>query len=533
VKSVECWAYYFRHHIDLAEYLEQNYGLTFHDSNNQKICNSDPDLVLAITGTNENLWLRSNIPSSQVNEHGIKPRFGNVLTWEAIENNCPIVEAVPIVLKKSKGLQPYRSARLEGIDWISRQTAKRLSIGRTPAVNTYLDNRKIDHALLNTDFKIGAPVPYQQLTAYFSQTKYTSDELKSLLKDIFIMERPAGTRYLLRESSVSVPVYTDQKEFIGFHGRYISSQRTAGKEYFNTGYINDLRSETLYGLHLDPVSQAIAKNKQVIITRGMFELFACYQNGSKQVISTLNQGISSKQFDKVMSLSVNEVIAGFTAPRERQVILGLIHQNLKKVNLSLISADKELDVELGNGSNLSAIMSDCLKRLSADQDAIRVAAIRRRNDNMDTLTEMGGYFLINKADLLGEIAASKRATKKLKTFVGDEFKKATRTLPKGSAFVKMANTLVSSPVLSAFGAELRTLLFLMCKMNPKLGTVTYKHDTLCKDLEISKGVLIKHNKLLVDAGYLLVHKKTSAKTTGPKKKILRSVTFRYYPSSIQ
>ena len=533
MKSVEYWAFRFRNTIDLAEYLEEIHGLVFHEANDKKICDSDPDLSIAIIGHHENLWQRSNIPASKINQHGIKPRYGNILTWEAIENNCPIVEAVSIVLKNSQGLSQYKSARLNRVDWISKSTAKRLSIGRTPAVSTYLEKRKIAHTHLNPDFKIGAPVPYQQLTAYFSQTKYRPDEIKSLLSDIFIIERPVGKRYLSREPSVIVPVYSEEKEFIGFHGRYISPKKSPGKQYFNTGYLNDLRSEILYGRHLKPIMEAISQKNQVILTRGMFELFACYQNGNKQVLSTLNQGISSAQFDKTISLPVNEVIVGFTEPRERQVILGLIHQNLKKVNLAMPPAAIELDIALGKGLDLSTIMSNSLKQLFADQEADRVAAVRRRNVNMDTLTEMGGYILITKADLLGEIAGSKRSVKKLKTFIGDEFKKATRTLPKGSTFVKIANTLVSSPVVSAFGAELRTLLFLMCKVNPKLGTVTYKHDTLCKDLDISKGVLIKHIKLLVDSGYLLVHRKTSVKATGRKKKILRSVTFRYYPSSIQ
>ena len=532
MKSVEYWAFRFRNSIDLAEYLEKNHGLTFHEATDKKICDSDPDLSITTVGQNENLWLRSNIPSSKINQHGIKHRHGNILTWEAVENNCPIVEAVSIVLKNSQGLSQNKSARLNRIDWISKSTAKRLSIGRTPAVNTYLEKRKIDHTHLNPDFKIGAPVPYQQLTAYFSQTKYRPDEIKSLLSDIFIIERPSGKRYLPREYSVTVPVYTKEKEFIGFHGRYISPKKSAGKQYFNTGYLNDLRSDILYGQHLEPIKEAISQNKQVILTRGIFELFACYQNGNKQVLSTLNQGISSSQFDKTMCLPVKEFIAGYTAPRERQVILGFIHQSLKNVNLALTPIDTELDIELASGSSLSFIMSGSLKQLSADEEAERLAGVRRRNDNMDTLTEMGGYFLSKKADLLKEIAVSKRAIKQLKAFVGNEFKNAVRTMPKQPGFVKMANTFASSTVMAGFGAELRTLLFLMCKVNPKIGTITYKHDALCKDLDITKGVLIEHIKILEAAKYLLVHRNTSVKAVGPKKKIQRSVTFRYYPSCI-
>jgi hypothetical protein len=532
VKSVDYWAYYSRHHIDLVDYLEQNYGLTFHDAPGQKICDSDPALVLNLVGPHENLWLRSNIPSSQVNEHDIKPRYGNVLTWEAIENNCPIVEAVPLVLKKSKGLQPYRSARLGELDWIGRKTAKRLSIGRAPSVNTYLEERNIDHSQLNTVFKIGAPLPYQQLAAFFSQTKYTSDELKSMLKAIFISERPYGYKYFPREPSVAVPVYSEKKEFVGFHGRFIDSNKSGMQRYFNTGYLDDLHAEVLYGLHIDQINQAIGQNKQVIVTRGMFELFACYQNGSKQVISTLNQGVSSNQFEKIMNLPINEVIAGFTAPRERQVILGLIHQSLKKVNLSLTPADKELDIELGNGSSLSSIISACLKNLLADEDAIRLASIKRRNENMTTLTQMGGYFLINKADLLEKVAGSKRLIRNLKSFIDSNFKKATRTLPKATGFVKMANTLASGAVIDSFGAELRTLIFLMCKVNPKLGVINYTQTALCKDLGISQGTLIKHVKILTESKYLLVHRKTTRKAVGRKNKIQRSVTFRYYPSTI-
>ena len=337
-------AFLFQHNIDLESYLKKNYQLDFLVVGAKRICTQEPDLHLGTGVDYENTWIRSGISSTEINWLSIKSKHGNILTWEALENNCSLTEAVTHVKLKSQNLEPYKSKCLQRLERFARMVTDRMTIGRSSRVTDYLESRGVDYLQLDRDFDIGSPGTFENLVSFFSSTPFSKEQVRSILLDLFIARRSGDPKYIPFRQSVVVPVYSKTENFLGFHGRYVSENYS--NKYFNTGWLRQDVTNTLFGEEKSSIQEAIRRKKQLILTKGIFDFFVCYQNGFHQVLATLNQGISSKQFDRVMKYPVSDIVVGFTASKERDSILGHMQQSLNKVDMSLIDGNRDIDVAI-------------------------------------------------------------------------------------------------------------------------------------------------------------------------------------------
>ncbi len=521
-------AFIFQHTIDLEEYLKENYQLDFHLVGTKRICTQDPDLQLGTGADYENTWIKPGISSTEINSLSIKSKHGNILTWEALENNCSLTEAITHVKLKSHNLDPYKSKYLKRLERFAKMVTDRMTIGRPSQVTDYLGSRGIDYSDLDNDFAIGSPNTFENLVNFFSSTQFSKDQIRSIFLDLFIARRSGDPEYLPFRQSVVVPVYTLEQGFLGFHGRVLPG--ASGPKYFNTGWLRQDVTNTLFGEEKSSIQEAIRRKKQLILTKGIFDWFACYQNGSQQVLATLNQGISSKQFVRVVNYPVKEIIVGFTAPNERDAILGLMSQSLNTVDLSLIYGDQDIDEAIIAGSGLSDLISSALTDLKATEDGRIAAAIKTRKARMDALTELGQTFLISEANLTSLVKTSKKSPRKMKDFLLEQGNEESSVVP-GGKYIRFPKTFITETILGGFGAELRTLLFLLLKTKGRQTPINYTQSALRADLGLSQAVLIDHLKKLKVAGYLLEKKDIRIEQLKTKRK--RTVVFHYYPSTIK
>ena len=520
-------AFIFQHTIDLEEYLKENYGLKVQVIGKKRICTQDSDLELGTGVAYENTWIRTDSSSIGSSSLGIKIAHGNVLTWEALQNTCSLTEAITHVKLKSQNLGVYKSKHLKRLEGFAKMVTIRMTIGRPSQVTHYLESRGIDYSELDKDFAIGSPGTFENLVSYFSSTQFSIEQIRSIFLDLFIARRSGDPKYLPFRQSVIVPVYSKTNDFLGFHGRNVSD---GPKKYFNTGWLRQDVASTLFGEEISSIHEAIKQKKQLILTKGIFDFFACYQAGYRQVLATLNRGISSEQFNRVVEFPVSDIVVGFTAAKERDSILGLMQQSLNKVDLSLIDDSRDIDVAVMEGINLSDLMSAAVADIKVTEEGIIAAALKKKKKEKDALTEFGQTFLVGGVKLENLIKTSKKSPRKIKNFLLDESKNSRSTISEGG-YVRFPKTFVTNPILEGFGAELRTLLHLLIKTKDRQVPVNYTQSSLRADLGLSQAVLIDHLKKIKESGYLMWKKDIRIEPLQTKRK--RTVVFHYYPSTIK
>ncbi len=528
MKSIQYHDFQFRHRVDLREYLEKHHSLKFKSHNGNYTCTADPNLSIHMSGKYENTWVRADLTTSTKNNYGVYLKYGTVIDWESIKSDCSVVKAVQIVTKNKKSLHDYKTVHYKKLESLFTKIATRFRYSRLPEVVDFLKSRGLDHTPYAQEFNIGSPISYDALVNALVTANTAASQIIDLLNDLFIVRRPLNYEYLPFAPSVIVPVYDKTGDFVGFHGRRVSpgiSQR-----YYNTGFLRDRTKDILYGEDKDEIRESIGKKKQLILTKGIFDFFACYQAGYHQVLSSLNRGISVQQFDRVMKYPVSEIIVGYTSPIERDTILGLMHNSLSKIDLSLIKDAEDIDATIKSGASLSTIISNALKNMKASQSGIIAAANKTRKSRMDMLTELGQTFLIAETDLEALVRTSKRSPRKIKDFLIKEGGKGIESVQSGN-FIRFPKTFVTDTVVDGFGAELRTLLFLLIKTKGGQRPINYTQGALCADLELSQAVLIGHAATLKSSGYLLWKKEVHIKQLKTKRK--RTVVFHYYPTTIK
>ncbi len=528
MKSIQFYDLQFRHRIDLREYLKKYYSLEFVAQNGVLVCTTDPHLSIHIDGNYENTWVQSNPTSDAKSGHGSFLKSGSIINWESIKNDCSIVQAIEIISKNRSKLQDYKTNHYKKLESIFTKIATRFRYSRLPEVADYLKGRGLDYTSYAQEFNIGSPKSYDSLVNDLITPITKEKEIKELLSDLYIIRSPRSYEYLPFDPSVTVPVHMENGDFIGFHGRRVNSGKS--ERYYNTGFLRDLSKEVLYGEHKNKIRQAIDQKQQLILTKGIFDFFTCFQNGYHQVLATLNKGISVQQFDRVVKYPVKELIVGLTAPKERDAILGLRQQSLSKIDISLIPDSTDIDDSVKSGTALSDIISSALKNMEATEDGIIAAALRTRKVRMDTLTEHGQTFLVLESDLQTLVKTSKKSPRKMKDFLINEGSKG-RTVAQGFNFIRFPKTFITDVILGGFGAELRTLLHLLIKTKGGQRPINYTQSALCADLDVKQQSLNDHLKKLKSAGYLLEKKEIRIEQLKTKRK--RVVVFHYYPSTIK
>ena len=519
MKSIQFYDFQFRHRIDLREYLGQYYSLEFECRGGAYVCTTDSDLSIHLDGQHENTWVQSNAASNAKSRHGSLLKHGSIINWESIKNDCPIVQAIEIVSKNQSSLSDYKTAHYKKLESLFTKVATRFRYTRLPEVVDYLESRGVDHTSYAQEFNIGSPKSYESLVNDLITANTLAKEIKELLTDLYIIRNPRSYEYLPFDPSVTIPVHNKTGDFIGFHGRKVSPGTR--QRYYNTGFLKDLASEILYGEDKSVIEESINQKKQLVLTKGIFDFFTCFQNGYHQVLATLNKGISIQQFDKVVKYPVTEIVVGLTAPKERNIILGLMHHSLNKIDLSLITDSGDIDDSVKSGTSLSDIISGALKNMQASEEGIITASMRNRKVRMDALTELGQTFLVLETDLQTLVKTSKRSPRKMKDFLVGEGKQGRQIVQSGK-YIRFPKTFVTNTILEEFGAELRTLLFLLLKTKGRQTPINYTKRVLQADLDLSSASLCDHLNKLRSSGYLLSRKDSR------KRKVSL-----YYPSTIK
>jgi hypothetical protein len=524
LKSIDYIDFQFRHRINLREYLNQFYSLTFSHKNDQYVCDQTPILSIHVDGKYENTWVRSNVSKGVKNKHGIFLKYGTIINWEAIEHDCSISEALGIINKNKRNLADYKTNRYKKLEVMSMQVASRFRHSRLPIVANYLKDRGIDYAPYAKDFNIGSPKSYGPLVNTLINHRLPEMEVIELLEDLFIVQQPYNYRYLPFEHSVIVPVHDKAGGFVGFHGRRIDPGDK--KRYYNTGYLRDLATEIMFGEDKQDIQDAVAKKKQLILTKGIFDFFICYQDDHKQVMATLNKGITATQFDRIMKMQIDEVVVGFEKDSERAKMAGLMSINLSKVRMKTPKLNSDLDdIVTKQGMSIDNTIKSAQLASQDAGEGLRRASLKRRNQSREALFDDGQKFLVLKDDLLTEIASSKRASGKLKKFLKKKANAGIRTYPWGTEYVPFTPSFMLESILGDFGAELRMLLLLLAKSTHS-DKINYTNAKLGEVLDLSEPSIIEYRKRLVESGYLLIKK------SFPTKKKPKS-SFDYYPSIIK
>ena len=524
MKSIDYFDYHYRHRINLREYLNKYYSLTFTQKDNQYVCVEDPTLSIHVGGKFENTWVRSNISKGVKNTHGIFLKYGTVINWESIAHDCSISEALVILKKNKRNLPDYKTTRYKKLEAIAQQVATRFRHSRLPVVANYLKSRGIDYAPYAKDFNIGSPKQYGPLVNTLLSSRLPEREVWDLLDDLFIVQQPYSYQYLPYVPSVIVPVHDRTGGFVGFHGRSVDPG--ANHRYYNTGFLRERATEILYGEDKQDIQAAISTKKQLILAKGIIDFFICYQDNHKQVVATLSKGISVIQFDRVMRMQIDEIIVGFENDIERAKIAGLMSTSLRKTRLKTPKLNVDLDdLATKQGYSIDDITKSAQIAFQDAGEGLRKALIKRRNQTREAFFEEGQKFLVLKAELLPEIAASKQALGKLKKFLRKKAIEGTKSFPWGTEYVTFASSFVLDPILGDFGAELRMLLLLLAKSTHS-DKINYTNSRLGEALDLSAPSIIEYRKRLVKSGYLLIKK------TFPTKKLPKS-SFDYYPSTIK
>lgn len=520
MKTIKQYAFFFQHRVNLKEYIETNYGLQFIKLNNRYVCTTDSNLSIGVSGQMENRWIRSDQNTD-----------GNIINWECDKHNITRTEAVSRIIQNLENNKPtnYKTAYYKKLEIVFRQISVLFKLNKPDSVKKYLSDRGINYSDLEDVFHIGTPVLYGRLSDHFIFVKSIDDKREQILNDLYIERRPSNYRYLPFDQSVVVPVYNKSNDFVGFHGRRINPGSKS--KYFSTGFLKDTGDEILYGEQVQDILDTIAEKKQVILTKGMFDFFICYQNEYKQTLATLNQGVSITQFDRLLSMPVKEIIVGFETPKERGVIIALMSTNLKNIKLLLPQTNADIDEEFKQtGKTLKEIINNAKESAGCDERSNKNAMLRRRDNNEQSLTEYGKTFLIKKDELLQEILSAKNTHAELRNFIRKKCAEGIKVLPGKVPFVRFAVTFATDPILNGFNAELRTLLFLLLKASPKTRLINYTNSRLSNDLNICENTLIKHRNQLEDIGYLLTIKVITH--TNKKGRIKRKVHLNYYPSTV-
>lgn len=485
--------------------------MSFTQVNSEYISVNDPDFSIDPIS---NTWKQKNVPWDKISRCNIFLRAGNIIDWEALKNDKHSSEVTLLILKNIKTLSSYDSHELKRIQKLYRLVNTRLKYNSDVDVENYLNNRGIDVPLIKKDFNLGIMSNYDRLYNAMPTANQNN------LFDVFISQRKAN-RHMKPDKGFVVPIKYDSLGQVGYHGRYIADIK---KPYFNSGYVKDVAKEVLFGEDNSNIQSAIKAKRQLILCKGIMDLFAVYQTTSQQALSTLSKTVSIKQFNKIKKYDVDEIIIGYHIDKYQSRFAALMQMSKLSIPVKHIQSAEDLDEQsLKSTTTVGSIIKLAQEKKTIDKESMRNAKISRRNDSLDMIRERNGIFLVKCTDIEKEIT-NKSTPKQIKKFLVEQSKNTIKLLPRNTSFIEIPRY-NSTAVLDSFGAELRTLLFLLTK-STKTGKINYSSKQLMQDLDIGESTLGEHKRKLIKKHYLIVEKKYIGKGK------TRKVHFNFYPSTL-
>ena len=496
-------------------YLQGEYGTSFRPDpqNGEWIADSCPlcssAKTFAITETPGHLgdWRCSKCPSRPASSgplKGIHPHHGDLVTLVALKRECSQAEAVRKILDQAK---PYRVASVDPGE--EKKKALRLAckyfrwmLEHQPRVVQYLDDRGIKWRNLQADFEIGGnDISIDGLAGFLSHAPQLMGRLRQG-RDTLIYRRSISC-----QPAVVAPLIETDGSFAGLQLRRCDEE--TAPHYINKGLSKSAKARFVYGLHLERTREAVAAADKVIVGKGVFDCWACHQDGHQNTVAALGEGMTELQFARVAALGASEMVLGFTNEKELKIATALARGTLKITALQFSAGRDLADSALSNGA-IAKMIARRVELMETDKRAQGAASVRESHRKFQTELDAGRYFHVGIEDIK---ISNSRELKRLLEESRSSKKRPAKKQP-ASKYVKVPYCFVDDRLYVEAGAALRLLMYLHTKKTGRNLPVSIKIDTIATELRLDASSIKKQKAKLRKMG-LLVDVPPSAK--GPRK----------------
>ena len=492
-------------------YLQGEYGTSFRPgvrdgewiADSCPLCNEKNSFSITEDSRHGRLgdWHCSNCPSHRPRSgplKGIHPHHGDLVTLVALKHKCSQAEAVRRILD---GADLYRAACVDPGE--EKKKALRLAckyfrwkLDQEPRVTTYLDDRGIKWRNLQGDFEIGG-------------NDVSIDGLEDFLDhDPHLMERlRQGRDKLIHRKSITcqpavvAPLIEEDGSFAGLQLR--RCDEGAVHRYINKGLGRITKAQFVYGLHLTHIHAAVKSAGKVIVGKGFFDCWACHQDGHRNSVAALGEGMTELQFARVAALGASEMVLGFTNEKELKIATALARGTLK-LSVPRFGARQDLAAAAGSGGVIAAMIASRVNLMESDKRAQGATLARESHRKLQVELDAGRYFHVGIDDIK---ARNSRELKRLLEESRSSKKRPTKR------YVKVPYCFVDDGFHVKAGAALRLLMYLHTKKTGPNRPVSIKIKTIAKELGLGESSIKKQKAGLRKLG-LLVDVPPSAK--GPR-----------------
>jgi hypothetical protein len=506
---------------DIAEtipgcaYLRGEYGTSFVSgqfdgewiAERCPLCSGEKTFTISESPKHLADWKCSSCPSASISSgpfRNLAPNHGDLVTLVALKEKVSQGAAVRLIRDHAK---PYLKDKTdpdnERMDALRRACNYfRLMLEQQPRVVTYLNGRSIDWSALQKDFKIGGnDVTVDSLAGYLEQFSGYLDRLNqghnSLIRKRSFTLQPA----------VVAPLYEEDQSFVGLQLRRCGEELKPG--YVTKGLNSAAKKKFLYGLHLPATRTTAAASGTVIVCKGVFDCWACHQNGHKNAVATLAEGITKLQFDRVAVLGTKEIVLGLTSYKEvgiaRALASGALQLAVSPIadggdlaskdsrrTVSRIKPGRDLADDAGNADAIADMIGHRVAVMEAGQRATGLALVRESHKRLGEELDAGRYFVVASGDKGRDQSSLLTNARRLNRKTHDK-----------PGYIKIPHRFVDAGLHTEVRSALCLLLYLHGKKTGIDRPVSIKRETIANDLGLSTSTINKQAQKLRDLGLLV------------------------------
>ena len=482
-----------------VSYLKQECGVLFEEQEGATwvaekcpLCGAKRTFFLRETPTRLGDWTCSACPATK-SEHIANK--GDLVDLVQLQEGLDKADAIRRILGKSA---PHQIENLDPLN-ILRLTSQyfRFQLENQQSVKTYLASRKIKLNDLSEEFHVGGnAVTVDGLLDYLHGALSFPITRKRLR-----LNGLATNRGITFRPSVTAPLYDEAGVFVGLHFRHCEG---IDQPFRNQGFDKKVKSRFLYGLHADSVKEAIAKERRVFVGKGVFDVWAVYQDGYHNVVGTMDNRMTKAQFDRLVQLGVTSLVLGFTVLKEAKIVAAMA----KDVEIdgcpSVYSAVLDVDFSALNPEISFAEELDVLsEEIKADLEAQKTYRAREVYQRMTREFDKGKYFLMPKKEVQSAIKKGGPAPRLLVDLLERHRKLDNRSGQK-KGYLKVPNSFVDDSLHRKSSAALRLLMHLHCKVSSRGRPVTIKNKTIQDALNRSETTIKNYKRHLIKLGLMIV-----------------------------
>lgn len=205
--------------------------------------------------------------------------------------------------EKKISREEARSTRLKNIMQDAANAAKSSLLSNdTFAIQSmkYLKSRKLSEATIR-NFNIGVEYNNRMIRYLTNEKRYATEQLvdDGLLK----LDVNTGEVRNTFRNRVLVPICDEYGRVVGFGGRVLDDRKP---KYLNTSE-NEIfhKSDILFNYHQ---AKTFAKNNELVIVEGYFDVISAYEMGMKNVTALMGVALSEQHIELIKKLNCDVVI---------------------------------------------------------------------------------------------------------------------------------------------------------------------------------------------------------------------------------